>query len=160
MNGIKNPVQLCPWKKRRLTFGQWLSDNLTELAGSWGFIIFFTVFLIVWISLNTYILLFGVFDAPPYILLNLFLSCLAAIQAPVILMSQNRAAERDRLRVKKDYYVNRKAEKEIKMMQVQLIELRELISKQSLKNETKKIEDEIRAIQEEIEYMGKSLQFK
>ena len=143
--------QRSPWKRKKLTFGQWAADRLAEIAGSWGFIIGFAVFLIVWIALNTYIILFGVFDKPPYILLNLFLSCLAAIQAPVILMSQNRAAQRDREQVARDYYIDRKAEKEIKIMQMQLLEIKELLGKQPLKTETKRIEREIKEIQEELE---------
>ncbi len=148
------------WKRSKLTFGQWLSDKLAEKAGSWAFIVGFFVFLVVWISLNTYLILFGMFDEPPFILLNLFLSCLAAIQAPVILMSQNRAAQRDRQQSAKDYYIDRKAEKEIKVLQMQILELKELISKQPLQKETGKIEDEIKQIQRELETMGKTLQFK
>jgi len=149
-----------PWRKRRLTIGQWAADKLSEIAGSWGFIAGFTIVLIVWITLNTYLILFGVFDKPPYILLNLFLSCLAAIQAPVILMSQNRAAQRDRAQIAKDYYIDRKAEKEIKVLQMQVLELKEILSKQSLETETKKIEGEIKNIQADLENMGKTLQIK
>jgi len=148
------------WKKRRLTFGQWTADKLAEVAGSWGFIIGFAIVLIAWVLLNTSQAIFGVWDVYPFILLNLFLSCLAAIQAPVILMSQNRAAQRDRQQVAKDYYINRKAEKEIKVLQMQVLELKEILSKQSLESETKKIEGEIQTIQQELENMGKTLQFK
>ncbi len=128
-----------PWKRHRVTLGQWAADKLAAGAGSWGFIIGFIVFLGVWIILNSVQVLFGIWDEYPFILLNLFLSCLAAIQAPVILMAQNRAAERDRLQVKKDYYIDRKAEKEIKILQIQVLELKEMISKQPLKQETERL---------------------
>ena len=100
------------------TFGQKAADWLAKWAGSWIFIIIFFIFIGVWMSTNGYFLLKyikGEFTDPyPFILLNLALSCLAAIQAPIILMSQNRVVERDRARVEYDYAVNRKAEKEIR----------------------------------------------
>jgi len=148
------------WKRQRLSFGQWAADRLTKIAGSWGFIIGFFVFLLVWVAINLELIFIQKWDPYPFILLNLFLSCLAAIQAPVILMSQNRTVERDRKQATKDYYINRKAEKEIKLLQIQLLELKELVSKQSLEKETKKIEQEIKTIQEEIEVMGKTLQIE
>jgi len=154
-----------PWKKHRLNMGQWAADRLAEVAGSWGFIIGFFIFLLIWIGLNLNILWMvyyteAPFDPFPFILLNLFLSCLAAIQAPVILMSQNRAAQRDRQQATRDYYINRKAEKEIKMLQIQMLELKELLGKQSLEKETQKIEDEIAGIQQELENMSKTLQIE
>ncbi len=97
----------------KLTQGQKAADWITRWAGSWGFIIGFFVFLGIWMAVNTTWILFGrAWDAYPFILLNLCLSCLAAIQAPIILMSQNRSAERDRQRAEYDYAVNRKAERE------------------------------------------------
>ena len=95
------------------TFGQRAADALTKYAGSWGFIIGFMVFLILWIAVNTIWLIERTWDPYPFILLNLVLSTLAAIQAPVILMSQNRQAQKDRQRAEYDYAVNRKAEHEI-----------------------------------------------
>ena len=90
---------------------------MTKWAGSWAFIIIFFIFLAIWMTTEGYFLLkyFGkeVIDPYPFILLNLALSCLAAIQAPIILMSQNRGNQRDRLRAQYDYAVNRKAEREI-----------------------------------------------
>jgi uncharacterized membrane protein len=103
--------------KKNLTLGQRTSDILTKWGGSWYFIFSFLAFLLIWMFINAYFLIqygYDSFDPYPFILLNLVLSCLAAIQAPIILMSQNRAAERDRLRVEYDYAVNRKAEKEIR----------------------------------------------
>lgn len=106
------------------TLGQRAADALTKYAGSWGFILGFTIFLITWIVINAYFLVEyergNPFDPYPFILLNLVLSCLAAIQAPVILMSQNRQTERDRQRLEYDYAVNRKAEREIGEIQKQL----------------------------------------
>ena len=105
-------------QKLQLTLGQKLSDKIATWGGSWYFIIFFFVFLIIWMSLNVYLILH--WDPFPFILLNLVLSCLAAIQAPIILMSQNRAAERDRAKAERDYQINRKAEREITKIQQEL----------------------------------------
>ena len=98
------------------TFGQKLSDNIAEFGGSWSFIIIFFAILAFWISINTFFLLQKPFDPYPFILLNLVLSCLAAIQAPIIMMSQNRKEAKDRLRAENDYKVNLKAEIEIRML--------------------------------------------
>lgn len=95
------------------TFGQRAADNLSKFAGSWGFIIGFFVFLSIWMALNVFWLIEKSWDPYPFILLNLCLSCLAAIQAPIILMSQNRQSQKDRQRAEYDYAVNRKAEREI-----------------------------------------------
>jgi uncharacterized membrane protein len=100
----------------QMTFGQKLADKVAAFGGSWTFISLFAVVLVVWIILNSLILIrysSGSFDPYPYILLNLFLSMLAAIQAPIILMSQNRQAYKDRLSAEHDYEVNLKAELEI-----------------------------------------------
>ena len=97
------------------TFGQRLADRVAAFGGSWTFISLFAIVLVVWILLNSFILLkySASFDPYPYILLNLFLSMLAAIQAPIILMSQNRQAYKDRLSAEHDYEVNLKSELEI-----------------------------------------------
>jgi uncharacterized membrane protein len=100
--------------ERKLTFGEHLSDRIAEFGGSWKFILSFAAVLISWIVLNAALLLNRGFDPYPFILLNLILSCLAAIQAPIIMMSQNRAEARDRLRAENDYKVNLKAELEIR----------------------------------------------
>src|SRR5438477_8616243 len=91
--------------EKKLTFGERLSDRIAEFGGSWKFIILFGAVLFVWIILNGIFLLNRGFDPYPFILLNLILSCLAAIQAPVIMMSQNRAEARDRSRAENDYKV-------------------------------------------------------
>ncbi len=96
-------------REERLTLGERMADRLAAVAGSWRFIIGFTVVLGVWIAVNTAALSLR-WDPYPFILLNLVLSCLAAIQAPVIMMSQSRLEARDRLRAENDYAVNMKAE--------------------------------------------------
>ena len=100
--------------EKKLTFGERLSDQIASFGGSWRFIILFGVVLVLWIVLNAALLLNRGFDPYPFILLNLILSCLAAMQAPIIMMSQNRAELRDRLRSENDYKINLKAELEIR----------------------------------------------
>jgi len=115
------------------TIGQKAADGLTKWAGSWAFIILFFVFLGLWMAANVYFWIqYNIgkpWDPYPFILLNLVLSCLAAIQAPIILMSQNREAQKDRLRVQYDYAVNRKAEKEIQELKTQLTRIENKINK-------------------------------
>jgi uncharacterized membrane protein len=98
------------------TYGQRLADNVATFGGSWTFIIAFGVFLFIWIIINVFVLVSRPFDPYPFIFLNLILSCIAALQAPVIMMSQNRQEEKDRTRAKKDYMINLKAELEIRML--------------------------------------------
>lgn len=99
-----------------LTRGQRVADRIASFGGSWTFILFFFLFLLLWMAINVFVLLKKPFDPYPFILLNLILSCLAAIQAPVIMMSQNRKEEKDRKRSQNDYKVNLKAELEIKLL--------------------------------------------
>ena len=99
-----------------LTIGQKLADNVASFGGSWTFIITFFAFMLVWILINVWFLASKPFDAYPFILLNLMLSCLAAIQAPIIMMSQNRQEQKDRIRAEHDYKINLKAELEIKLL--------------------------------------------
>ncbi len=100
----------------KLSTGQYLADNIAKFGGSWTFILSFGAVLILWILVNTLLLVKKPFDPFPFILLNLILSCLAAIQAPVIMMSQNRQEEKDRNRARNDYQVNLKAELEIRQL--------------------------------------------
>lgn len=102
------------------TVGQKVADKVAAFGGSWKFIILFGVFILFWILINIYIFLNKGFDPYPFILLNLILSCLAALQAPVIMMSQNRQEEKDRERAKKDYMINLKSELEIRMLHEKL----------------------------------------
>ena len=99
-----------------LTFGQKIADKVASFGGSWTFIISFGIFIFIWISLNIFWLVNKGFDPYPFILLNLILSCLAALQAPVIMMSQNRQEEKDRERSKNDYMINLKSELEIRTL--------------------------------------------
>lgn len=107
------------------TFGEVVADKVAAFGGSWTFIIIFATVLIGWVILNSFILLNHGFDPYPYILLNLFLSMLAAIQAPIIMMSQNRQEAKDRQTAEHDYEINLKAELEICAIQEKLDELRE-----------------------------------
>jgi uncharacterized membrane protein len=95
---------------QRLTFGQRLADQVAAVGGSWGFITGFGVFLAIWVVLNAVLLVEHSFDPYPFVFLNLLLSMLAALQAPIIMMSQNRQAAKDRLAAALDYEVNLKAE--------------------------------------------------
>ncbi|MFZ0453621.1 MAG: DUF1003 domain-containing protein [Ignavibacteriaceae bacterium] len=101
---------------KKITFGQRLSDNIARFGGSWKFISLFMSFLVIWMIINVIFLTTQAFDPYPFILLNLILSCIAAIQAPVIMMSQNRQEEKDRMRSLHDYQVNLKAEVEIRLL--------------------------------------------
>jgi len=99
-----------------LKFGERISDKVAAFGGSWKFIIIFSLILVIWIILNSLVLLFRPFDPYPFILLNLLLSCVAAMQAPIIMMSQNRQEKKDRLRSENDYKINLKSEIEIRTL--------------------------------------------
>ena len=107
---IDQPIAIDVDKEEELNAkkGDKVADKLTQIAGSWGFIICFTLFLIIWILLNLFA--FRNLDPYPFILLNLVLSCIAALQAPIIMMSQNREAKKDRLRSSNDYKTDLKSE--------------------------------------------------
>jgi Predicted membrane protein len=102
--------------EENFTLGQRLADKIATFGGSWTFIIIFFIFILCWMGVNIWLLTTKTFDPFPFILLNLILSCLAAIQAPIIMMSQNRKEEKDRLRGENDYKINLKAELEIKLL--------------------------------------------
>jgi len=106
--------------EKNITFGQHIADQVASFGGSWIFIGTFFMVLAIWIAINSASTLLHPFDPFPYILLNLILSCLAAIQAPIIMMSQNRIETRDRLRSENDYQVNLKAELEIRHLHEKL----------------------------------------
>jgi uncharacterized membrane protein len=101
---------------KNLSFGDRLADQVAAVGGSWGFVIGFGLVLTIWVVINTVILMSKAFDPYPFILLNLFLSMLAAIQAPIIMMSQNRSAVRDRIQAESDFKVNLKAEIEVRAL--------------------------------------------
>lgn len=108
------------------TIGQKAADSLTKWAGSWTFIITLFIFIGSWVYLNMAAFI-KQWDPWPFIILNLCLSCLAAIQAPIILMSQNREAQKDRLRASYDYSINKKAEKEISEIQDEIREIKVIL---------------------------------
>lgn len=99
-----------------LTLGQMIADKVATFGGSWTFIISFFAFIVLWILVNIWVLTVKPFDPYPFILLNLILSCLASIQAPIIMMSQNRQEQKDRQRGEHDYKINLKAELEIQLL--------------------------------------------
>jgi uncharacterized membrane protein len=105
------------------SFSEMLSDKMADFGGSWGFILSFIAVLVIWIAIN--VVIKTPFDPFPFILLNLVLSCIAAIQAPIIMMSQNRQEHRDRLRAEEDYKVNLKAELEIRALIAKIDQLRQ-----------------------------------
>jgi len=123
--GKQHPIFKSP-----KTLGQKAADKLTKWAGSWTFIISFIIFIGLWMIINTSWMIFGaIWDPKPFIMLNLVLSCLAAIQAPIILMSQNMENQKDRIRAQYDYAVNKKAEKEIQQIKKQLGRIERILSK-------------------------------
>lgn len=107
---------ISPIQEKKTSKADEISDKLAALAGSWTFIISFAIFIILWIVLNVSQLLKPAIDPYPFILLNLVLSCIAAIQAPIIIMSQNRQEDKDRERNEHDYMINLKAELEIQLL--------------------------------------------
>ena len=113
----------------RLTFGQKLADRVAAVGGSWGFIVGFGVFLGLWAILNTVVLAAHAFDPFPFIFLNLMLSMLAALQAPVIMMSQNRQAAKDRFEARLDYETNQRAEAQIEALHDKIDALREEVAR-------------------------------
>ncbi len=108
---VNSPITVDVDKENdeKMTFGDKVADKLSEVAGSWTFIILFCAFLLLWIIINGVVLVNAI-DPYPFILLNLLLSCLAALQAPIIMMSQNRQAKKDMIRNKNDYHTDLKSE--------------------------------------------------
>ncbi len=139
---INNPITIDVDKENdtKMSFGDKVADKLSAVAGSWTFIIIFCGFLIFWIVLNAYLLKDDAVDPYPFILLNLLLSCLAALQAPIIMMSQNRQAKKDTIRNKNDYRTDLKSE----LILEQICDRLEKVSKNQYKilNYLKKLDDE------------------
>lgn len=145
-------------KKQDLTTGQKVADKVATFGGSWVFIISFGVFIFIWIALNIFWFANKGFDPYPFILLNLLLSCLAAIQAPIIMMSQNRQEEKDRDRSKKDYMINLKSELEVRTLHEKIDHL--MIYQQQDLIEIQKIQIEMmNDILAQVEKNNKSNQF-
>ncbi len=113
-----------------LTFGQRMADKVAAFGGSWTFILTFLGMMAVWIVANSLVLYFRPFDPYPFILLNLVLSCLASLQAPIIMMSQNRQEQKDRQRAQHDYLINLKSEMEVRNIQLNMKNLFEIQKKQ------------------------------
>ena len=125
----KQKISLIPQLNlAKKTFGQNAADKLSRWAGTWTFILGFLAFLVLWMLVNIYAWI-NTWDPYPFILLNLVLSCLAALQAPVILMSQNRQSEKDRQKAEYDYAVNRKSEREIEKVKTQLDRIEKQLAK-------------------------------
>jgi len=122
LKDIQSIVELEEQEDHR-TSGQRIADKVASFGGSWVFILSFLFFLVIWILFNVYWLQNKGFDPYPFILLNLILSCIAALQAPIIMMSQNRLEEKDRERAKKDFIINLKAEQEIRVLQQKMDQL-------------------------------------
>ena len=146
----------------RITFGQKVADEVARFGGSWTFILSFVAFMAIWMGLNV-VQPFGIaFDKYPFILLNLALSTLAAVQAPLIMMSQNRASDYDRLQARNDYHVNTQSKEEIRLLHEKIDHLvqqdqSDLLTIQKLQTEmimgvsqqVEKMSDDIRALKEE-----------
>ncbi|WP_224007790.1 DUF1003 domain-containing protein [Aureimonas sp. SA4125] len=131
------------------SLGDRLADAIARVGGSWGFIIAFFAFLFLWVTANTIILVGGAFDPYPFIFLNLVLSMIAAVQAPIIMMSQNRAAARDRLDASHDYEINLKAEIEILALHEKLDAMRH--------EDTRRLEDLLLRMGERLEVVESRL---
>lgn len=127
---------------KQLTFGQKMADKIAEFAGSWAFLGYFTAVVLAWAIVNTKLVLAKPFDPYPYVFLNLVLGCIASIQAPIIMMSQNRESQKDRLRSENDYLINLKSEIILEDLHMKIDEI---IKEQSLlKRELKDIKMEIK----------------
>lgn len=123
----------------KITDGQAISDKVAKFGGSWKFIIIFAVILTLWIIFNSVMMVKFRFDPYPFILMNLILSCIAALQAPIIMMSQNRQEEKDRMRSENDYLINLKAEMQIRSLQQKMDLLLEEQIKTLIDSHTKQI---------------------
>jgi uncharacterized membrane protein len=125
--GLKDHPVITTSTKKKLTISQRASDGLSGFMGSWSFLLVFLVFIVLWMAFNV-VAWIGKWDPYPFILLNLALSCLSALQAPIILMSQNRQTERDRVQAKYDYAVNRKTEREVEAMRKDLASIKRVLT--------------------------------
>ncbi len=108
-----------PVNRQKWSLGQRIADKLSSFAGSWQFIIFILILIVIWTIINVYELFYK-FDPYPFVFLNLVLAIITAVLSPVILMSQNRVSQRDRLRSEYDYQLNKKSEREIEEIKKQL----------------------------------------
>jgi len=135
-------------KKR--TIGQKAADIVNSLVGSWWFVFFVLGYIAIWILLNTHLPTLGVWDPFPFIVLNLTLSSIAALHASVILMSQNRRAELDAERIANDYIVDKRTEKEIKLLQLDVTLIRQALLKEKASHRIEKLDAEIKNLEKDI----------
>ncbi len=142
--------------EEQLTFGERVADKMAEFGGSWPFLLLFGGFLVAWMVLNTVQLWFHPLDEFPFIFLNLILSCLAAVQAPVIMMSQNRAQKKDRLRADLDYQVNLKSELMIQQLHAKVDELRAT----DLQQIQSSLEEQLAAVKQRVEELQRAADLK
>ena len=134
VSNLTNPPQEC------ITYGQRISDRVARFGGSWMFIICFFLVLAAWIGYNSIMPKSNIWDPYPFILMNLVLSCIAAIQAPIIMMSQNRVEEKDRKRSENDYMINLKAELELRALHQKIDMLLEEQIKVLFQSQAKQLE--------------------
>ena len=123
---------LDKYPKPNPTLGQKLSDDISRIGGSWTFILFLLGFLTLWIAINVLGFLIWQWDPYPFVFLNLILAMISSLQAPIILMAQNRSAEHDRRKAERDYAINRKAEQEVEDIQRDLDEIKSQIREHHL----------------------------
>ena len=136
----RKPVARVPTEGAAPTFGEHLSDQVAAFGGSWTFISLFSAFIVIWAIGNAFVLRSGAFDPYPFVFLNLILSMIAAVQAPIIMMSQNRQAIKDRLTAEHDYEVNLKAEIEIMGLHEKFDQLRSEQMTQLLKYQQEQLD--------------------
>ena len=141
--------------EEKLTTGQRISDKVARFGGSWAFIISFFVILIIWILFNTLTPVKDNFDPYPFILMNLILSCIAALQAPIIMMSQNRQEEKDRKRSENDYLINLKSELEVRGLHQKVDLLLEEQIKTLFESQAKQLEI-LKSIEKKIDDLNKT----
>ncbi len=143
--------------KEKLTLGQKAADIITGIVSSWYFVAGVLIYILLWISLNTYLLVFGQWDAYPFIILNLTLSSLAALHASIILMSHNRKAESDAKKIQYDYLIDKKTEKELKQVQLDIIQIKKAVLKENSEDRSKKLVHELKKVEEEILEMERKM---
>jgi len=145
---------------KKLSFGQNAADFVNKWVGSWGFVIGILVFIILWMALNTVFVVFGVWDKYPFIVLNLVLSSVAALHASIILMSQNRRSEIDAERIQHDYLIDKKAEKEIKQVQLDILEIKQVLLKKENSKRMDALKKDLDSIQSDLNRMEQNMQKK
>lgn len=140
------------FRQRKLKFGQKAADFLTKWIGSWWFVGLVILYIAIWITANSTLILFGKWDPYPFIILNLTLSTLAALHTSIILMSEKRMNEIQSQKVEHDYLIDKRTEKEIKKMQLDILEIKQaLIKNHHSKERAQNVKKELQLIQKELE---------